>query len=588
MQYDIRSFAANTVVKASICIIGSGPAGMVLADELMGSGVKVAVLESGENRRTKRGDDLNTGFLSGMLNQSTQEVRARQVGGTANHWIVKMAGNGTNGFRYVPLQDMDFAAWPIAKSDIDPYYERVHQRFNLGPFSYKNLDVWKENTKGPMLTNDGISSGIFSFCATDHFTHNIPDKITQSATHNLYRNATVSELVPSADGKRIIAARVLTPERNEVLVEADTFVVASGGFGVPQLLLNSKSAQHPNGVGNNRDVVGRYYIDHSLVLHGYFDLDGGMLEKLKFYDMRDVDGVSVIGSIGLPEGLKRKQGLQNLEAMLFPRPGTRDYNAFKSAQEFACALNQGRPMSHSFLQNSKNVLMGFPYLAHIAWQKYAKGMVIMPGLATGGWSKLPERELKQRYQTLELMGLTEQKAKPTNRVALSNELDPLGIPRISVHMDWDEDDIRSIRETEKLLVKGLQASGFGRFHSYAEENGGDLNYYTRTCHHLMGTARMGSDPATSVVDANCKIHGIENCYVASSAVFPSGGYANPTMTVLALSMRLADRLKLQAADVPDSVKDAILQAPQAAEPIFDEYPGGRIATAQTTLVHNRS
>lgn len=542
MEYDIKSFAANAVVKAGICIVGSGPAGLTLADELMDSGLNVVVLESGDNHHTKLGDDLNAGFLSGMLNQPTTEVRARQVGGTANHWIVKMAGSGANGFRYVPLQEMDFDSWPISKSDVDPYYEKLHEQFNLGPFAYKDLDVWKGNTNGATLTGDNISSGIFSFCATDPFTKIIPEKIAKSTTQDLYRNATVSELISSPDGKRVMAAKVIAPDGQEIRVEADTFVLAAGGFGVPQLLLNSKSASHPDGLGNNQDVVGRYYIDHSLILHGYFGLDGNMHEKLKFYDMRDVNGVSVIGSIGLPEKVKREQGLQSLEAMLFPRPGARDYAAFKSAQEFAWALN-GKPMSQPLWKNIKNLLLGFPYLAHIGWQKYFKGMVIMPGLATGGWAKLPDKELRKRYQMLELIGLSEQRPKPTNRVTLSDEVGPLGIPRIKVHMDWDDEDTHSILETEKLLVKGLQEKGFGQFHSFAEENGGKVDYYTRTCHHLMGTTRMGNDPATSVVDADCKIHGIDNCYVASSSVFPTGGYANPTMTMVALSMRLADKLK---------------------------------------------
>lgn len=542
MYSDARLIGNDTTVKTDICIIGSGPAGITLASELLNSGLNTTILESGDDKHTQFGNDLNKGSLSGMLNQATDEVRARQVGGTANHWIVKMASNTGNGFRFVPLQAMDFDSWPVSKADIDPYYQKVHQLFKLGPFAYNDPDVWKADTDGPTLTNDGISSGIFSFCSTHYFTRQIPDLIKDSPTHTLYKNATVRELQVSPDGKQVIAAKVVTPEGKEFRVEAKQFILAAGGFGVPQLLLNSKSANHPNGLGNSQDVVGRYYIDHSLILHGYFQVESKLLEKLKFYDMRDVNGVSVIGSIGLPETVKQQHNLQNLEAMLFPKPGVRDYNAFKSAQEFAWAL-QGKPMSLPLWKNTWNVIKGLPYLMHIAYQKFAKGMIIMPGLATGGWSHLSTQELQRRYQIIELIGMTEQKANPNNRVTLSDTLDPLGIPRIRVHMEPDEADIPSILATEQRLVTGLQASGFGEFHSYNGQDGKQLNYYTRTCHHLMGTARMGNDPATSVVDADCKLHGIDNCYIASSAVFPSGGYANPTMTILALSLRLADRLK---------------------------------------------
>ncbi len=548
MHHNMQSIDNNSIIETDICIIGSGPAGITLANELIESSLNIIILESGDNKATKFGDDLNKGYLSGVLNQATHEVRARQIGGTANHWIVKMAGNGANGFRFVPLQQMDFEAWPISRQDINPYYERLHKLLNLGPCSYDDLETWKGHTTGATLTSDNINSGIFSFCATDHFTHTFPEKFRESKTQHIYRNATVSELLTDTDGKQVVAAKVLTPEHHTVTVKAKQFVIATGGFGVPQLLLNSKNTPHPHGLGNNNDVVGRYYIDHSLVFHGYFQIDDRILEKLKFYDMRDVNNVSVIGSIGLPEKIKKQKNLKNLEAMLFPKPCERNYNAFKSAQEFAWLLKQTKPMEHSLWQNFIRLLKGLPYLIHIAYQKYFNGMVLMPGLATGGWSKLSSRELKKRYQIVELMGLVEQSPKADNRVTLTETPDALGIPRIAVHMDWDTQDIQSIKQTEKLLVEELQANGFGEFHSYHEHNGGKLNYYSHTCHHLMGTARMGTDPATSVVDPDCKIHGVENCYIASSAVFPSGGYANPTMTMLALSLRLADRLKSIAID----------------------------------------
>lgn len=543
MLYDLKTIGNSQVIKTNICIIGSGPAAMTLANALFDTGLTVTLLESGDDKRTKFGDDLNKGSLSGMLNQTPDEVRARQVGGTANHWIVKMAETHENGFRYVPLQEMDFDTWPIKKADVDPYYEQLHQLYALGPFAYDTVKPWIGDTKGDTLTNDSLKSSVFSFCATDYFTTKIPHKIKNSNTHHLYKNATVSELIPSEDGTKVVAAKILAPDKTEFRVEADQFIIASGGFGVPQLLLNSKSNSHPHGLGNNRDVVGRYYIDHSLILNGYFHAKHDMYEKLKFYDMRDIDGVSIIGSIGLSQNVKRAQNLQNAEAMLFPKPGLRNYNAFKSLQEFAWAVKNTKPMEHSLWENTKNVLLGMPYLMYIAYQKYFNGMLLMPGLATGGWSKLSQENFDKRYQIIELMSLVEQRPKADNRVTLSQEHDALGIPRVHVHMDTDATDTDSILRTEKHLVEELQKQGFGEFHSYYDKTTAKLNYYTRTCHHLMGTARMGDDVNTSVVDSDCKLHGVDNCYVASSAVFPTGGYANPTMTILALSLRLADKLK---------------------------------------------
>lgn len=199
----------------------------------------------------------------------------------------------------------------------------------------------------------------------------------------------------------------------------------------------------PKWFSNQHDVVGRYYIDHSLILNGYFNVSNDMYDKLKFYDMRDINGVSGDWQYwSLPRHQPRTRSAK-CGSDVIPETGLAKLQCIQKLAGICMGSQNAKPMEHT-LENTKNVLLGMPYLMYIAYQKYFNGMLLMPGLATGGWSKLSQDNFNKRYQIVELMSLTEQRAKSTNRVTLSNEVDSLGMPRVNVHMDWDETDKDSI------------------------------------------------------------------------------------------------------------------------------------------------
>jgi choline dehydrogenase-like flavoprotein len=544
MFHDLKQTPSGAApIRADLCIIGSGPAGLTLAQELLDSPQQVVILESGDSGRTDWGDDLNRGIIGGVLNQPTEGVRARQVGGTANHWIVQMAGGHENGFRFVPMQDRDFRSWPIGASDLHRYYAKVHERFELGPMAYDRPQQWQGDTAGPTLSSDTIRTAAFSFCSTRPFTTLIPAAIERHDRVHLYRDATACELEVDPTGRRVTAVRVKSSDGVARRVEAGCFVLANGGFGVPQLLLNSRSALHPAGIGNAHDRVGRCYMDHSLIRHGHFAFTPALADKLRFYDMRVVNGVSVIGSIGLRDEVKDREHLRGVETMLFPRPAERNSRALDSLHEVVAAVKERKPIWRDAMLHAGRLLAGLPYLLHFGWKRLVSGsMMLLPGLGIGGWSLLDAEDLKSRYRHVEMVSTVEHSPDPKNRVSLSSYTDALGVPRIRVHLDFVPGDLESVARSEELLVADLQRQGFGRFTSYRKADGG-FTFYTPTSHHLMGTARMGASPEDSVVDAECRVHGMDNLYIASSAVFRTGGYANPTMTTLALALRLADTLK---------------------------------------------
>ena len=134
----------------------------------------------------------------------------------------------------------------------------------------------------------------------------------------------------------------------------------------------------------------------------------------------------------------------------------------------------------------------------------------------------------------------EHSPNPDNRITLMDEKDKNGVPRTRLSVSWSDTDKESLDRTIKLFAKRLGASGFGR----ARHRG--LKSYHYGSHH-MGTTRMSLDPKQGVVDANGRLHELDNLYIAGSSVFPTVGFANPTLTIVALCLRMGDHLEKQLA-----------------------------------------
>ena len=134
----------------------------------------------------------------------------------------------------------------------------------------------------------------------------------------------------------------------------------------------------------------------------------------------------------------------------------------------------------------------------------------------------------------------------SSRVVLATDRDALGMPRLRTQVAFTEQDVRTVEKFHRVLAAQLSATGTGAFHAYdpdlVSQIEDRLTHFNSMYHHL-GTTRMSASPATGVVDRDCRVHGVDNLYVAGGSVFPTGGYANPTLTVVALALRLADRLR---------------------------------------------
>jgi choline dehydrogenase-like flavoprotein len=170
-----------------------------------------------------------------------------------------------------------------------------------------------------------------------------------------------------------------------------------------------------------------------------------------------------------------------------------------------------------------------------------------PNVARGGWSRLPAND--RRFEVVDMVHQVEQAPDPNNRVTLGEQRDELGMPLARVSSQWSEVDLNSLRRNRRLLAEQLERAGIGRVIDPTADGPPSL-HQLGGMHHHMGTTRMHVDPARGVVDSNLRVHGVDNLFVAGSSVFPTAGYANPTLTLLALSIRLADHLRGRTLGAP--------------------------------------
>jgi choline dehydrogenase-like flavoprotein len=408
--------------------------------------------------------------------------------------------------RYLPLDEVDFAArpwvphsgWPFTRSALDPYYARAHRAAGLGAYTYEPPD-----RPQPLPLDGEVRTSVEWFGTGQPFTRDALGEFRRSADLNVLVHASASLLHEARDGGRIERLRIACLNGKQHTVTAKVFVLAAGGIENPRLLLLSNE-RSPAGIGNAHDVVGRYFMDHFHVLGTLVPSDRAVFDRAGLYDVRALSDGRVMGcKLNLTPAVLERERLLNSALKLDARISSRPLSRF--AGTYARLMLKHRQLQPSYF----------------------------------GWSELraPMRRFAEFATHLQI----ELAPVPSNRVTLSSERDRLGRPLPSIHWRWDEVSRRSVHQTVRILAASLTRAGLGRLEMPDDDPPPLPN--TLGINHHMGATRIHTDPKQGVVDANCQLHGVSNLYIAGSSVFPTGGYANPTLTVIALAIRLADRIR---------------------------------------------
>lgn len=545
MLIDANELTENTVINTEVCIIGAGPAGITLAREFLGQTTEVYLLESGGITAQPAVQSLSECPTYGDPFLSPQATRHRQFGGNSNIWAIKL-GRSTIGVRYAPLDPIDFeqrdwlpySGWPFPKSDLDPFYERAQAVCHAGPYAY-DVNAWQRPDSQPLpLKPDGFTTALFQFGPRQIFYQTYREALTQADNIKVCVDSTVVEIEANESTQAVARVKVSTFAGKQFWIAAKFFVLAQGGIENARLLLIS-NRQQSVGLGNHYDVVGRYFMDHPLVDAGMLiPHDPNLFNKTALYDLRWVDNTPILGKLAPSPTLMQREQLLNLAVLAFPRPSWRQFKAIDAFKTVAEAGVRGKlpdQLPHHLWQ----ILGGLDYIAQAGYLAATQHQSLLHGFGRGGWSELADN--RRRFRMFQLFFQTEQAPDPSNRVVLSTERDRFGYQKAALHWQWGRIDRISVARSQNLLAEELTKTGIGKL-NYDAAQAPALCSPSGVAHH-MGTTRMHLNPKQGVVDQNCRVHQLANLYVAGSSVFPTGGSANPTLTIVALSLRLADHLK---------------------------------------------
>lgn len=542
--------ADGQTLAADVCIIGAGAAGISMALALADSGLDVLLLESGGLQVEEDSQALYAGSVTDPLMHSPPDrYRQRRFGGSTTIW----------GGRCMPFDAIDFEArdyiadsgWPIGMDALLPFYPQANRLCEAGEFSYRADDAFTRPL-APMIS--GFDSPHFTadtlerFSCPTNFGERYAHKLKASQRVRVLLHANVTELHLNPSGQSVESVSVRNLAGRSLRVEARWFTLASGGLEVARLLLASRSVQ-ANGVGNEHDVVGRYYMCHIAGTVGTLHFDPARSSVFHGYDVAD-DGTYCRRRLALTAQTQRRLGIGNFVARLH-HPRITDPAHRTGILSLLYLARAFIPYEYG------KRLHGEEAASFSTWMQHARNVVLDPwGTAafllhwlrdrTLAERKFPSIIVHPRRPRYSLDFHAEQEPNAQSRVTLAPDVDALGVPRL--HIDWryTRGDVSTVQRSLALLAEDIRASGVGRFDYDPETVEYEMTRYGAYGGHHIGTARMGSDPRTSVVDADCRVHGVDNLYIASSAVFPTSSQANPTLTVVALALRLAAHLQAQS------------------------------------------
>jgi choline dehydrogenase-like flavoprotein len=534
--------AARNRIEADVCVIGAGPAGIAFARSWIGAASRVVLLESGRFVRDPAADDLARGSTVSVhqLPGSIAHGRRRQFGGTANLWLYgSQPSDGRAYARSLPPEPIDLepsaareAAWPIGMEELERWLPAAQATWNGAPYDYRPAS-WGGATM-PLVEGTVLRSAVVQHGPADVFTTRYRDDLLAAPNIEVLLGHTALALDADSGGDRIRAARVVDGDGRLVEVHAREFVLAAGGIENVQLLLHSAPTR-PGGPGNRHDVVGRFITDHpEFRMAALEPATPAVFDRLDFYDLRWFGRHLVAGMVTLDPELKRAEGLLNSSVALVPQPRAFGSPANRSLATLLAAFPGEWP---SPMSQHLRALAGSPVSAvrtvrmrRRPWHEFA-----------GGWSN-PGRH-REAFDVIEAYAATEQSPSRSNRVVLDTERDALGRCRPRLEWTWSRADRANVERSIERYGDALEAAGLGRFRRWAELEGPGRPRFSGI-HHPMGGTRMDPDPSRGVVDDQCAVHGISNLSIVGSSVFPTGlGYANPTLTILALAVRLAAQLR---------------------------------------------
>jgi choline dehydrogenase-like flavoprotein len=502
---DARRSNAGESVEADLCIIGGGAAAIPIALAFADTATRVVMLEGGglASDPGKRGIyRVVTGSRSGVA----IDRRKWHFGGNTNHWF----GNCR------PLEEADFEArdwiphsgWPIERKELLPFYAEAQRLCSLGDFDTYDVERCRPYlSHQPLaLRPDVLANRVVQTASSLRFAELYRERLESAENVRVFLHTRALELETNAAGDAVGAAQAVAADGRRSAVRARAFVLAAGGIENARLLLCSDKS-NPHGLGNDHDVLGRYFMEHPFI---DVPLGRNPFDDLHFYSStHPVGAATVWGHIVLAEEIMRRERLPGA-CFWFPSAAT-------------------VTTSRSLAGRLRDLVLGRERVQNVVAELRNAAVDVTAAIAET--ARRTNRDCGVRI-------CLEQVPDPQNRVRLVPRCDGFGQRRVAIDFRLTEVARQARAMTIAMEELGLDARRIVE-RMLLRIRAGRMGFFW---HHL-GTTRMHRDPAHGVVDADCRVHGMRNLFVAGGSVFPTGGTAAPTLTIVALAVRLAEHIR---------------------------------------------
>jgi choline dehydrogenase-like flavoprotein len=529
MLIDLEDIESGTTLDCDLCIAGAGIVGITLARQFIGTDTRVCLLESGNTDFEPETQALYDGDQLGVEYYPLDDSRLRFFGGSTLVW----------GGRCVPLDRLDFerrswvphSGWPISRDDLDPFYRRAQDYLELGS-SIHDERIWEELPVEPPAFDRRVLRTTFWQFDESHarFGRENCQDLATAENVRIVTHANVTKIQLRSDGEAVDHLDLATLGGRRCQVKSGRFVLATGGIENPRILLASNDVQ-PKGVGNQNDLVGRFFMEHP---HGRA---GEVLAKNRYrlldaYRKRcNHSGLIVAPVLSPSDELQRSAGILNPSVGLKYRRRA-DLGVSMGGKMYSRVKHWSNPTT-----TGRRVWRSYKALKALS-HKLTDSSVRRIGLARGS-------------HRLYVSVRGEQAPNPDSRVVLSQKRDALGVPQADLDWHMSALDKQSVAVLIENLSKEMERLGLGHIEpsewlateETAWPNDPTVGTHPIGGYHHIGTTRMSGSPNEGVVDENAKVHGVRNLYVAGSSIFPTEGWANPNLTIVAMTLRLGDHLK---------------------------------------------
>lgn len=533
MQVDLHSvdLPSGNMMRSQVCIVGAGIAGLTLAFRLVQRGVSVTLLEAGGRLLESDSQDLVRGAqLAGTMHIGTHEGRFRTLGGASVRW----------GGQLLPLppHEDDLYSWPIAGTELEPFHRAAEDLLRVDALPYEGDAFFARTNATPpaLLTQVGGTIARVSKWVpirARNLADSIGRQLIASKLATVVLHAQAVEVMLSEAGHHTTAVRVRTRTGEVAHFHADQYVIAAGTVETSRLLLASRSLL-PCGVGNRHDQVGRNFHDHltlpAAAIKG--PARAVVLDQLRpwVYGSRSPSR-STLHSIKLEASPALRANLGLLPVLAHLTLEEAEGSPMEAVRDLLAAQQRG-DVAHTFAKHAHRLPAAALQAVRLAAEATVQHRRFVP---------------QDTGVTLRLNAA--QEAPSASRITLSEQLDAFGLSQPRVDWRIGDKEIHTMRSFAAHLRSSFE---------HAALAGGmvwNLSLFEQTAplteiedaRHAMGGACMGNDPRNSVVDTNLAVHGVSNLAVAGAATFPNGSPQLPTLTIMALALRLADRLAQECA-----------------------------------------